>query len=71
MAKPKNKLEELRRINFLSQREVAEKLGVTQNSYSLVERGERGLTLEKAMKLKEIFQVQYIDDLFDKECAVV
>lgn len=71
MAKPKNKLEELRRINFLSQREVAEKLGVTQNFYSLVERGEKGLTLENAKKLKVIFHVDYIDDLFDQERAVV
>lgn len=71
MAKPKNKLEELRRINFLSQREVAEKLGVTQNFYSLVERGEKGLTLENAKKLKVIFHVDYLDDLFDQECAVV
>lgn len=66
MSIPKSRLEKLRRQNFLSQREVAEMLGVTQNFYSLVERGERGLTLENAKKLKSIFKVKCIDELLEE-----
>lgn len=65
MAKPKSKLAQLRRINFFSQREVAEYLGMTQMSYSKIERGERGLSLENAKKLKALFKTSCIDDLLD------
>lgn len=67
MAKPKSKLAQLRRINFLSQKEVAELLNITPMHYSKIERGERGLSLDNAKKLKEIFNVPYIDDLLNDE----
>lgn len=68
MAQPKSKLEYLRKINFLTQGEVAELLGVTQSYYHKIERGKRDLTLQLAKKLKRIFNVKHIDDLLDEAC---
>lgn len=65
MAQPKNKLEALRRMNFLSQREVAEYLGMSYPGYYKIESGQRGLTIEVAKKLKTLFKVNYIDELLD------
>lgn len=67
MAKPKSKLEEHRRLNFLSQQEVSRLLGMNQNSYSKIERGERGLSLENAKKLKLIYKLNSIDELLEEE----
>lgn len=67
MAKPKTKLEEHRRLNFLNQQEVSVQLGMNQNSYSKIERGERGLSLENAKKLKLIFKLNTIDELLEDE----
>lgn len=67
MAKPKSKLEQLRRINFMSQGEVASHLGMTQNSYSKIERGERGLSLTNAIKLKKLFNANCIDELLEDD----
>jgi putative transcriptional regulator len=66
MAKPKSRLEYLRKINFLTQAEVAELLGITPSHYNKVERGDRGLSLNMAKKLKEVFNVNYIDELIEE-----
>lgn len=66
MAKPKSRLEYLRKINFLTQAEVAEMLGVTMSHYNKIERGIRGMSLENAKKLKEIFKVSCIDELLEE-----
>jgi DNA-binding XRE family transcriptional regulator len=68
MAQPKSKLEYLRKINFFTQAEVAEQLGVTQSYYHKVERGKRDLTLKLAKRLKDLFKVSSIDDLLDEAC---
>lgn len=65
MALPKNKLEALRRTNFLSQREVAEYLGMSYPGYAKIENGHRGLSIEVAKKLKTLFKVNCIDELLD------
>ena len=69
MAKPKSNLEKYRRINFLSQGEVASYLGMNLNSYSKIERGERGLSLTNARKLKQLFKVNSIDELLEDEAS--
>lgn len=66
MAKPKTKLEEIRRKNFLTQAEVAKQLSMTQSHYNKIENGLRGLSLDVAKKLKKIFGLTYIDDLLDE-----
>lgn len=70
MAVPKSRLEYLRKINFLTQTEVANSLDITQSHYNKIERGDRGLTLKMAAKLKTLFNVDHIDDLLDELAAV-
>lgn len=66
MPKPKTKLEYLRKVNFLTQQEVAQHLGVTPSHYHKIEHGVRGLSLPMAQKLKGIFNVEHIEDLLDQ-----
>lgn len=70
MAKPKSKLEYLRKINFLTQAEVAVEIEVTQSHYNKIERGERGLSLNMARKLKPLFKVEHIEDLLEEAANV-
>lgn len=65
MAQPKNKLEALRRMNFMSQREVAEHLGMSSPGYTKIENGQRGMSIEVAKKLKSLYKVNCIDELLD------
>ncbi len=65
MAQPKNKIEALRRTNFLSQREVAEYLGMSYPGYAKIETGQRGMSIDIAKKLKTLFKVSCIDELLD------
>ena len=66
MAKPKSRLEYLRKINFLSQKEVAENLGISQQLYFKIETGKIRLTVETAAKLKVIFKLNCIDELLEE-----
>ena len=68
MAKPKSKLEYHRKINFMTQAEVAEALGITQSHYHKIERGMRGLSLDMARRLKVLFNVSCIDELLEEAC---
>lgn len=65
MAQPKTKLEYLRKINFMTQNEVAVCLGITQSYYQKIERGARELPMNMARKLKVLFKVSSIDELLD------
>ncbi|KKO51159.1 helix-turn-helix domain-containing protein [Paenibacillus sp. DMB20] len=67
MAKPKTRIEMIRRQCFLSQKEVASRLEMSPVNYSKIERGERRLTVDVARKLVDLFQLNYIDDLLDDE----
>lgn len=66
MPTPKNRLEYLRKSHFLSQREVAEKLGISQQSYGKIESGRCRLTVETASKLKGIYKLDSIDALINE-----
>lgn len=63
-----NRMRELREDNDLSQREVAEKLGITQRKYSYIETGTQQLTDEILVGLSKIYNVStdYILRLTDK-----
>ncbi|WP_339182912.1 helix-turn-helix transcriptional regulator [Paenibacillus sp. FSL R5-0490] len=63
MPKPSTRLEYLRKINFLSQKEVAEALGMSQQFYFKIEKGKSKLTIETADSLKDIFKLSCIDEL--------
>lgn len=67
MAKPKNKIEYHRKINFMTQSEVAEHLGMSQAGYQKIETGERRLSIDLALKMVRLFSLEKIEDLLDDE----
>ena len=71
-----NKLKRLRELKNLNQEEVAQKLNITKQAYSKIERNETKLDLERIMDLAEIFEIKPEDLLredninlnYAKEC---
>ena len=57
----KNFLFQLRRENGLSQEQLAERLGLTRQTYAQIEQGVRGLSLAEAQKLVKLFDVSLED----------
>lgn len=53
---------ELRKLNHLTQRQMAERLGIAQPSYIRYENGKAEPTLENLVKIADIFDVS-IDSL--------
>lgn len=51
------RLRELRQARSVSQMQLAAALGLTQNSIGMMERGQRGTTIEKVVLLAEYFHV--------------
>lgn len=51
------RLRELRNSQSVSQMQLANTLGLTQNSIGMMERGYRGTTIEKVVLLAEYFHV--------------
>ncbi|MFK7695679.1 helix-turn-helix transcriptional regulator [Paenibacillus sp. HJGM_3] len=66
MAAPKSRLEYLRKINFFSQKEVADALGMSQQFYYKIESGKARLTIDVAQKLKNLYKLDRIDDLISE-----
>ena len=56
------KIKEYRIIKGYTQRELAEILGIKQNTYSDKERGKRKFTIDEIKIIKELFNTTY-DDL--------
>ncbi|WP_339197910.1 helix-turn-helix transcriptional regulator [Paenibacillus sp. FSL P4-0176] len=63
MRKPKNNLAYLRMMKFMSQKDVAEQLEISQVYYSKLEKNPSKITLGMASRLKVILQADTIDDL--------
>lgn len=59
----KHKLKELRENNGLSQTELAKKLGLTSQHYCMIENGKRGVSLELAKKISDLYKLP-IEDIF-------
>ena len=57
---------ELRKINHLTQRQMAERLGIAQPSYIRYENGKAEPTLENLVKIADIFDVS-IDSLLGRK----
>ena len=55
------RIQKFREAAGLSQREVAEKLGISQPSYAAWERRNVGLTQDQLEKLAEIFKIEVVD----------
>lgn len=51
----KKRLQDLRNYKRLSQKEVADYLGITQTAYGKIETGERGLSVEYCVQLAELY----------------
>ena len=51
------RLRELRKEKSINQMQLANALGMTQNSIGMMERGHRGTTIEKLVLLAEYFHV--------------
>ena len=56
------KIKEYRIVKGYTQREIAELLGIKQNTYSDKERGKTKFTIDEVKFIKELFNVTY-DDL--------
>lgn len=63
MALPKTNIEKYRRLKFMTQAEVAKKVGMSVVNYSKYEREERRLTVELALKLVDVFGLSQIEEL--------
>lgn len=63
----RKKLKHLRLDNEFTQRDIAKRLNMTHSNYCKIENGDRGLTIETALKLKKTFGVDHIDDLLEEE----
>jgi len=70
MAQPKTAIEKYRRLKFMTQAEVAKKIGMSVVNYSKYEREERRLTVDVALKLVDAFGLLHIEELLDRESAV-
>ncbi|MBQ9012308.1 MAG: helix-turn-helix transcriptional regulator [Bacilli bacterium] len=55
------KIKEYRIIKGYTQRELAEILGIKQNTYSDKERGKTNFTIDEIKIIKELFKVTYED----------
>ncbi|KXG73828.1 helix-turn-helix transcriptional regulator [Thermotalea metallivorans] len=70
MRNQRNKLIELRTAKNLTQNYIAEKLGISRSFYTMIENGNRNPSLELAIKLADLFQVNvrdiFLTDLDDK-----
>lgn len=67
MSKFSQNLKLLRKRKNLTQKELAEKVGVKQNSYANWENGNREPNIEKIQKLADVLDVR-LDTLFGRNC---
>lgn len=66
MKRPKTQLGYLRLRNILSQQDVADMLGISQAYYCKLESNPEKISLGMAIELKNLFQVEKIDDLLNE-----
>jgi len=64
----RNRLKLHRMRNRLTQRQLAEMLGIATSTYNMIENGKRGVSLQRAKKLEEILGAK-IDELFSERKA--
>ena len=65
MKKPTTHLGKLRHTKYLSQKDVADHLGISQQYYGRLEKNPEKIDLALAKKLKNVLSVDYIDDLLE------
>lgn len=60
---PKQTLQVLREVKNLTQKQVADKLGISESYYCLLEHGKRNLSYKHAKVLAEIYN-RSLEDIF-------
>ncbi|OBW97290.1 helix-turn-helix domain-containing protein [Gallibacterium anatis] len=68
------KIRKLREQNHWSQEEMAEKMGMSLNGYSKIERGETKLYMEKLEQIAQIFNIDIVELIDSNEkniCFVI
>ncbi len=65
------RLKELRLLNGLTQKQIAEKLNIRQNTYSQYENGNREIPLQSLIALSDIYDtsIDYIVGITDYDTA--
>lgn len=61
-----NKVYELRKLNKMTQDDLASKLGVTRQTIISIEKGKYVASLQLALKMASIFKVK-VEDIFELE----
>ncbi|MBX3102144.1 MAG: helix-turn-helix transcriptional regulator [Bacteroidetes bacterium] len=61
------KIRQAREAKGLSQEYVAEQLGISQASYSNIERGETSPNIKRLMKLGEVLEIDIADLLYEEK----
>lgn len=56
-----DKIKTMRQIKQLTQEEMAEKLAMSTNGYSKIERGQSKLSLEKLQEIAQIFDIDIVE----------
>lgn len=62
---PQCRIAQLRFRKFLSQKDVAEMLGVSQQYYGRLEKNPDKIDIGMARKLKRILELKFIDELIE------
>lgn len=65
MSKTLYKLQYLRKKMGLSQDGMAQKLGMTVHGYRKLEQGNRRISLDVALSIKNILGVEHVEDILD------
>lgn len=66
-----DKIKTMRQINQLTQEEMAEKLAMSTNGYSKIERGQSKLSLDKLEQIAHIFNIDVIELMNAKDNGLI
>lgn len=65
MRKPRNKMAYYRMTKIWSQYDLAEMLGISQSYYAKIEKDPSNMTVEMALKIKELLNAPSIEELLE------
>lgn len=65
------KLRTLRELHGIKQEDIAQRLGISQNTYSKLETGETDLTMSRLEEIAKIYNIKPLDLFnFDAKCVI-
>lgn len=65
MRKPRNRIAYLRLTKIWSQYDMAKMLGISQSYYARLERSPTGMSVEMALKVKQLLDAPTIDSMLE------